>query len=1079
MEVRLLLSVDRLDPTFDGDGRLVAPFHATADVADAAAGLVVQPDGNLVVASAPTLATPVTRLFRYLPDGTPDPAFGIAGRVTTDRITRANDLLLGEDGKLLVVGVATQERVALARFNSDGRFDPAFGSGGVTLLDLPWRNTGAVAADVSADGDILVTGYVYNLGETPPEVFLARFNPDGTLDPAFGDGVAPGVPGVTVTSFPGLDWAKGLAELGDGRILVAGNVNGGAWFLYRFTPDGRLDADFGQGGAAYTNFFGGATTAHVTSFAMQGDKPVLGGFLFDTNVEERAAIARFNPDGTLDSGFDGDGWDNAPSEPRAGQLKEARALDVDEDGDLLVVGSVETSADPASSRPVAGAARYRPDGSLDAAFGNGGMATVDLGGDGSAAGALACYNDGRIALGGVVEHHARDGGDDVAVARLAPDGQLDLTFSGDGKLTDATRVHFAASSSTALAAAWQADGKYVVAGRLKYDTRGDYAGVARFNPDGSPDGTFGNLGDVMLDSAFEAAAVDVLSDGKILVALNHPLFVRLVRLNFDGSPDVWFGSGGTVSLRMVPPGGSQFVTRMAVAADGKIVLGGILANSDWPSSPHFAFVVRLRPDGSLDNTFDGDGILTWGKLRDPVTEMDLITDLFALPDGRVLVATSVLSNPRTGSLRRFLGDGRPDPSFGTGGSGRAAVDDPVSRAELLPDGRIVTAGSVPRPVTAPPDIVLRRFNPDGSADATFGTAGRAAIDIGPAELVGDLLAEPDGGVLVGGTGAGPGTPGAADGFFLAHVTPSGQLATGEGAVVRTGFPSFDPAVQLAGLLRQPSGNVVAYGTADRKIALARFTAGPGPRVRHVYFSSSGWAERVRDAASVYSGTRDGYSIAPNDDAVYLPERPPDHSRPLQWAGLDRITIRFDQDVTVKAGDLTVTGSNVAAYGVRDFSYDPATRSATWTLTRAVTNDGCRLTLAAGQGGVHAGDAALDGEWWSLYDSFPSGNGIVGGDFEFPFNVLVGDVNKSRRVDAADVAVVKSALAGAFSAPYRYWADVTGDGRVNALDVAAVKARLGSTLPATAFGPRFSRAAAAPADLPSITRELFSTGPFPG
>jgi hypothetical protein len=177
-------------------------------------------------------------------------------------------------------------------------------------------------------------------------------------------------------------------------------------------------------------------------------------------------------------------------------------------------------------------------------------------------------------------------------------------------------------------------------------------------------------------------------------------------------------------------------------------------------------------------------------------------------------------------------------------------------------------------------------------------------------------------------------------------------------------------------------------------------------------------------------------------------------RPIPWVnGINAVSLRFDQDMTGKLdqADLSVRGS-AAALTTGTFTYDAATKTGTWTLSAPVTNDKLRLVLAA------AGVDTLDGEWTNPTaigqpgDTFPSGDGTVGGDFNFRVNVLRGDTTGDGTVNALDLADTKRRLgrrpgdgttgAGAYS----IFSDITMDGVVNALDLAAVKQRLGNRLP---------------------------------
>ena len=104
-------------------------------------------------------------------------------------------------------------------------------------------------------------------------------------------------------------------------------------------------------------------------------------------------------------------------------------------------------------------ARFRnPSGTLDPAFASGGKTTIDFGGDQDEANAMAVQPDGKIVVAGTTGNFM--GKHKFALARLQPDGVLDTTFGTDGKVTLDLGDKFDSASGVAL----QADGKIVVAG---------------------------------------------------------------------------------------------------------------------------------------------------------------------------------------------------------------------------------------------------------------------------------------------------------------------------------------------------------------------------------------------------------------------------------------------------------------------------------------------------------------------------------------------------------------------------------------------------------------------------------------
>jgi subtilisin-like proprotein convertase family protein len=249
---------------------------------------------------------------------------------------------------------------------------------------------------------------------------------------------------------------------------------------------------------------------------------------------------------------------------------------------------------------------------------------------------------------------------------------------------------------------------------------------------------------------------------------------------------------------------------------------------------------------------------------------------------------------------------------------------------------------------------------------------------------------------------------------------------------------------------------------------------PGPAVVAVYLSGSRWTPAFRSALADagLGSARFGFAVPAADQLNEFP-----------WAGIDQVSIRFDAAVDVDADDLAVRGAALPSYPVTAFAYDPAERTATWTLGRAVRIDRLMLDLDAGPGGVRAdvSVAPLDGEWDNAGDAFPSGDGGGGGDFRFALSLLPGDVDRDGGVTAADLLGVRRRLhtsaanPGAGASAYTLFHDVTADGVTRVTDLEAVRRNLFGRLPATEPAAPVSVARVRTAY--SATRDLFGSGPI--
>jgi uncharacterized delta-60 repeat protein len=389
------------DPSFDGDGRVITNLGSLInptdpESADGATDLAIQFDDKIVVVGMvgdPTGEEAVA-VLRYNPDGRRDADFGEQGIVINDFLSSQNDraegVVLQRDGKIVVVGAAgdpprqnrsgTQDFL-VARFNLDGTLDPSFGGAGVVMTGFgPGRDDFATAVVLQADGRIVVAGSSSADGLQDPRDFaLARYNTDGSLDDG---GPADSTPGdrfgsnglVLTDFFGGNDRAVALALVPDGRIVAAGEALSD-FALVRYLSDGQLDPSFDGDGRVTTDFLGFNDIARGVAIQADG-RIVAGGSAARTSTTPNRdvfAIARYLADGSLDASFDGDGRVTTDFD-LTNNL--ANALIVQPDGRIVAAGrsNVGDFFDPAALA----LAQYRPDGSPDGDFGNGGKVLTCL-----------------------------------------------------------------------------------------------------------------------------------------------------------------------------------------------------------------------------------------------------------------------------------------------------------------------------------------------------------------------------------------------------------------------------------------------------------------------------------------------------------------------------------------------------------------------------------------------------------------------------------------------------------------------------------------------------------------------------
>ncbi len=406
--------------------------------------------------------------------------------------------------------------------------------------------------------------------------------------------------------------------------------------------------------------------AFARAVAVQADgRIVVAGFSSEPGSEPDFALARLQPDGSLDATFGTDGQVTTGFGGGTGDYAAAAAIQPD--GRIVVAGWTSDGSDADFAL-----ARYTAAGKLDATFGAGGKVTTGFGG-GSAdyAAAVAIQPDGRIVVAGWTSD---GGGADFALARYTAAGDLDASFSGDGRVTTA----FSSSSDLATAVAIQPDGRIVVAGWTSDGSDADFA-LARYTAAGNLDATFGAGGKVTTGfgggSADYAAAVAIQPDGRIVVAgsaADGDADFALARYTAAGNLDATFGAGGKVTTGL-GSGTADEATTIAIQDNGRIVVAG------WTSDrgdADFA-LARYTAAGDLDASFSGDG---WATEEVSTGTGDYARAVAVQTDGRIVTAVETQDRGDFDfALARYTAGGTLDPAFGTDGRvvlGETDADEP-------------------------------------------------------------------------------------------------------------------------------------------------------------------------------------------------------------------------------------------------------------------------------------------------------------------------------------------------------------------------------------------------------------------
>lgn len=466
-------------------------------------------------------------------------------------------------------------------------------------LDLTFGSAGKVITDHSGQSNsafavAMSDGTILVAGTTDGDFALARYNADGTLDMTFGDH------GFVTTDFGSdSDAAYAMTVQADGKIVLVGQTNTFGSFIdfavARYNADGSLDSGFGgnHNGKLVVDFAGDFDQA--SDVAMQADgKIVVTGTATVAGVAE-FALMRLGSDGSFDSTF-GANHDGKVMTAFVNAYAESSGVAVQADGMILVAGYANDSMTFDSDATVA---RYTTSGVLDTTFGaaHTGMVKVDFGRVDDKASAIALQSDGKILLAG----HSNDmnGSCDFALARLTVGGALDSTFAGGGLvMTDFGGFDQAISMTV------QSDGKIVLSGH----SDGDFA-LARYSAAGVLDSDFGTGGLITTDMGGSdcATAVTVQSDGGVIAAG--------FSMDID-SGDADFGLARYAAATLPPPPPpppSDKVTEVLVtdSASGLVTL-----KIDGNSKANFITVRLNKKSGKLEVLVNNksQGLFKAGKI---------------------------------------------------------------------------------------------------------------------------------------------------------------------------------------------------------------------------------------------------------------------------------------------------------------------------------------------------------------------------------------------------------------------------------------------------------------------------------
>jgi len=609
-------------------------------------------------------------------------------------------------GFLFVTEGKPQSGTLNKQFGHDGIVKTKSGGNGNTLLG-DTRNT-----FIQANGKIL-TVVEFNI-----TVVIDRRLPDGGIDSTYGKN------GFSVP----VDMVQPSAALqSDGKLVVVGATTStnSAFIIARFNTDGELDGSFGDKGVTITD--AGSETDALSSVVIQSNGKIVAGGQSSRNGINQFALIRYVKDGTVDTSYGSQGLVIT----NFGNACNINSIALQTDNKIVAAGNYNNGS--AGDFAIA---RYLNTGALDPSFNGNGEVTSNFGNSDNAS-SVAIQEDGKIVVGGYYTDPSYNS--HFEIARYTANGSLDSSFNGSG----VTGTNFGTNDEYLAAIALQSNGE-IIAGGYAYNGEGasEFA-LARFHVNGLADSSFGTNGQVVdpvasndydiLNCLTIAPNGQILSGGYTETNTNN-LFT-ISRFNINGSLDSSFGSDG--NLLGYYPGNARYYDGAMVQNDGKIVVNGY-TYAGGPTSDYF--LTRFKQDGSTDLAYGNNGIASTNGYNAVMQT-----------DGKVVESNYYSGS--TGSeiiLSRYNTNGSPDLTYGTNGivlSDFFGGSESYGPTAIQPDNKVVVAGYIYTNTGS--DLLLARYNTDGTPDATFGTGGAITAEFEPYNNATTIAIGKDGKILIG------------------------------------------------------------------------------------------------------------------------------------------------------------------------------------------------------------------------------------------------------------------------------------------------------------------------------------------
>ena len=532
----------------------------------------------------------------------------------------------------------------------------------------------------------------------------------------------------------------------DGKIIVLADAaynNITHPVLIRYNTDGTPDITFSGDGIADSPLAGPGNKEYPAAIRLQADgKILICGSSYDT--PGNAFVARYNTDGSLDAGFGSTGVVYIQN-PEIYQISDLVVLP---NGQMVLLS---TGNNYLPNAPELVLIRLNSDGSLNSAFGNGGIAALDIVQNATPVySRIVLQTNGKLVIGGTRNQSGFGNDDSVLLVRVNTDGTLDNTYGTNGVFTfDPGPETYEQFSDMVI----QPDDKILTVSYGANEDKPGYTIITRTNTNGSNDSSFGVNGVQYISASTTGfgcfGQISLQDDGAVLIggfaknALSN-YTMAVARLTTSGILDLGFDGDGIALLQVNNYGSYGIAPRQQ--ADGNIVIAGYAGNG----SRFSATIGRFTATGLTDNTIDAGS--TAIAYIGSGSEGEEGRRLLVQPDQHIL-NIRVRGNGFSYNLglSRHLPNGTPDSSFGV--SGEVVMDLPglpnKTFAGLLTNGKTMAVLDV-EDFAAGHQIGLLRFNADGSPDSSFATNGKLFFTTtgNGANRVTDASVQPDGTTVI-------------------------------------------------------------------------------------------------------------------------------------------------------------------------------------------------------------------------------------------------------------------------------------------------------------------------------------------